>query len=125
MTLAELRKLIADSKGEWEHLEFKKATGELHGGMETVCGCLNGSGGKVLFGVTNAGKVSGQDVGAATFQQVANAIRKLEPPAWIEHILSKGKSRPVVPLLEFAGCDGGYAGRGSTATGKGRSYPGR
>jgi hypothetical protein len=34
MTLAELQKLVADSKGEWEHLEFKKTTGELHGGME-------------------------------------------------------------------------------------------
>jgi hypothetical protein len=38
MTLAELQKLVADSKGEWEHLEFKKTTGELHGGMETLCG---------------------------------------------------------------------------------------
>jgi hypothetical protein len=37
-TLAELLKLIADSKGEWEHIEFKKTTGELHGGMETLCG---------------------------------------------------------------------------------------
>ena len=83
-TLAELLKLIADSKGEWEHIEFKKTTGELHGGMETLCGFLNGSGGKVLFGVTNAGKVQGQDVTGATFQEVANAIRKLEPPAWIE-----------------------------------------
>jgi len=84
MTLAELLKLIADSKGEWEHIELKKTTGELHGGMETLCGFLNGSGGKVLFGVTNAGKVQGQDVTGATFHEVANAIRKLEPPAWIE-----------------------------------------
>ncbi len=84
MTLAELQKLIAESKGEWEHIEFKKTTGELHGGMETLCGFLNGSGGKVLFGVTNAGRIQGQDVTDATFQEVANAIRKLEPPAWIE-----------------------------------------
>src|SRR5271166_2965701 len=85
-TLAELLKLIADSKGEWEHIEFKKSTGELHGGMETLCGFLNGSGGRVLFGVNSAGKVKGQDVSDATFQEVANAIRKLEPPAWIEQI---------------------------------------
>ena len=37
MTLDELQKLVAESKGEWEHLEFKKTTGELHGGMETLC----------------------------------------------------------------------------------------
>ena len=74
MTLAELQRLIADSKGEWEHIEFKKTTGELHGGMETLCGFLNGSGGKVLFGVSTAGKVQGQDVSDPTFQEVANAI---------------------------------------------------
>jgi ATP-dependent DNA helicase RecG len=51
MTLDELQALIADSKGEWEHIEFKKSTGELHGGMESLCGFLNGAGGKVLFGV--------------------------------------------------------------------------
>lgn len=86
MTLTELQTLIAESKGEWEHIEFKKTTGELHGGMETLCGFLNGSGGKVFFGVTNAGKIQGQDMTDPTFQEVANAIRKLEPPAWIEQI---------------------------------------
>ena len=84
MTLTELQNLIAESKGEWEHIEFKKTTGELHGGMESLCGFLNGSGGKVFFGVTNAGKIQGQDMTDPTFQEVANAIRKLEPPAWIE-----------------------------------------
>lgn len=100
MTLAELQGLIADSKGEWEHIEFKKTTGELHGGMETLCGFLNGSGGKVLFGVTNAGKVQGQDMGDATFQEVANAIRKLEPPAWIEQTRVPVAGTKEVLLLE-------------------------
>ena len=72
MTLTELQRLIAKSKGEWEHVEFKKSTGELQGGMVTLCGFLNGSGGKVLFGVTNAGKIQGQDTTDATFQEVAN-----------------------------------------------------
>ena len=57
MTLIELQRLIAESKGEWEHVEFKKSTGELLGGMESFCGFLNGAGGKVLFGVTNAGRI--------------------------------------------------------------------
>lgn len=100
MKLAELQSLIAANKGEWEHIEFKKTTGELHGGMETLCGFLNGSGGKVLFGVTNAGKIQGQDMGDATFQEVANAIRKLEPPAWIEQTrIPVGGTREVL-LLE-------------------------
>ena len=36
----------------------KKTTGELHGGMETLCAFLNGVGGKVLFGVTNAAGIA-------------------------------------------------------------------
>ena len=28
MTLVELQKLVVESKGEWEHLEFKKTTGD-------------------------------------------------------------------------------------------------
>src|SRR5438309_915809 len=61
MTLAELQELVAESKGEWDHIEFKKSTGELQGGMETLCGFLNGTGGKVFFGITNRGKIQGQD----------------------------------------------------------------
>jgi ribosomal protein L29 len=38
MTLAELQKLIADSRGEWEHLEFKKTTGEMLGEVKAICG---------------------------------------------------------------------------------------
>ena len=100
MTLAELQKLVAESKGEWEHLEFKKTTGELHGGMESLCAFLNGVGGKVLFGVTNAGKIQGQDMADATYQEVANAIRKLEPPAWIEQIRVPVAGTKEVLILE-------------------------
>ncbi|MGO8903277.1 MAG: ATP-binding protein [Isosphaeraceae bacterium] len=109
ITPAELLKLIADSKGEREHIEFKKTTGELHGGMETLCGFLNGSGGKVLFGVTNAGKVQGQDVTGATFQEVANAIRKLEPPAWIEQVrIPVSGTKEVLMLETTTRSDGPY-----------------
>src|SRR5436190_23549763 len=109
MTLAELQRLIADSKGEWEHIEFKKTTGELHGAMETLCGFLNGTGGKVLFGVTNAGKVQGQDVTDATFQEVANAIRKLDPSSWIEQTrIPVSGTKEVLMLATTAHADGPY-----------------
>jgi ATP-dependent DNA helicase RecG len=106
MTLAELQKLIAESRGEWEHLEFKKTTGELHGGMESLCGFLNGTGGKVLSGVTNAGRIQGQDMADATYQEVANAIRKLDPPAWIEQIRIPVAGTKEVLILEifWPGC---------------------
>jgi ATP-dependent DNA helicase RecG len=100
MTRTELDQLIAESNGEWEQIEFKKSTGELHGGMETLCGFLNGAGGKVLFGVTNAGKIVGQDVTDQTLQQVANGIRKLEPLAWIEQIRVPVEDGKEVLILE-------------------------
>lgn len=100
MTLAELQALVAESKGEGEQIEFNKSTGELQGGMETLCGFLNGAGGQVLFGVTNAGRIVGQDVSDQTLQQVANAIRKLEPPAWIEQIRVPVEDGKDVLILE-------------------------
>ena len=47
--LDELQELVAT--GESEQLEFKSTTGGLRGGMETLCGFLNGNGGSVLWGV--------------------------------------------------------------------------
>jgi hypothetical protein len=43
MTLAELESLVAESNGEWEHIEFTKTTGEMHGGMDTLYRFLNDS----------------------------------------------------------------------------------
>lgn len=55
MNLEQLQHLVA--KGESEQLEFKKSTGELKGGMESLCGFLNRAGGQVLFGVTKASRI--------------------------------------------------------------------
>jgi len=57
MDLTELRALI--DEGESETLEFKRSTGELRPGMETICAFLNGQGGRVLFGVSNSGRIQG------------------------------------------------------------------
>jgi len=113
MTLIELEKLVADSNGEWEHTEFKKTTGELYGGMESLCAFLNGTGGKVFFGVTNAGRILGQDMTDATFQEVANAIRKLEPPAWIEQTrVPLSGTKEVLILQSTVHADGPYTFEG-------------
>lgn len=42
MTPASFRRLVA--KGEGPTLEFKRSTGELHEGIEALCGMLNGTG---------------------------------------------------------------------------------
>ncbi len=78
MDLEAVRRLVAE--GESERLEFKKTTGELRSAMTSLCALLNGSGGKVLFGVTDSGTILGQDVTDATLREVAGELRKIEPP---------------------------------------------
>ena len=98
MTLEQLDQLVA--KGESERLELKKSTGDLRGGMETLCGFLNGQGGKVLFGVTEKGRILGQDVSDQTLQDVAREIMRFEPPATISQMRVPIEKRREVLLLE-------------------------
>lgn len=65
--------------GESDTLEFKKSTANLARVGETLCGMLNGAGGVVLVGVTDAGEVVGQQVSDRTMQEVAELLRGLDP----------------------------------------------
>ena len=58
MTEADIVRVVAS--GESDTAEFKKTTGEKDAGLRTLCGMLNGSGGRVLFGVTPSGKILGR-----------------------------------------------------------------
>ena len=62
-------------------IEFKETTGQLERSMETLCAFLNGEGGTILFGITDKGKVIGQEVSDATKRSIAEAINRLEPMA--------------------------------------------
>ncbi|MBI5569647.1 MAG: ATP-binding protein, partial [Desulfomonile tiedjei] len=82
MTKLELERLIKAAEGS--QIEFKRTTGELKEGLETICGFLNGKGGKVLFGVDRKGAVVGQQVSEQTIHEIAEAFRRFEPPPVIE-----------------------------------------
>lgn len=94
MTLAQVKKLIAN--GESASVEFKKSTGQLTRAAETLCAFLNGSGGTVLFGVSADCSVVGQLVSDDTLRDVAQILRRIEPPASV-HIarvkLQRGHGR--------------------------------
>jgi len=79
MDLDQLRALVAG--GESERLEFKKSTGELKEGVQSLCAFLNGKGGQVLFGVTASGRIVGQMIADSTLRDVAQELSKLEPQA--------------------------------------------
>lgn len=112
MNIDELRQLVAG--GESESLEFKKSTGDLKGGMESLCGFLNGRGGAVLFGVSASGAIRGQTVSDNTLQDIANEIMRIEPAVTIEQSRVGVDDDREVIVLETGNLPGGpctYHGR--------------
>lgn len=73
------------SEGESEVLEYKKSTAQLKAAAETLCGFLNGDGGKVIIGITpKERKVLGQQVADKTQNEIGVTLRRFEPPAPIK-----------------------------------------
>ena len=66
--------------GESATLEFKKSTAEKERACRTLCAFANGQGGRVLFGITPAGKVAGQTVTDRTLEELAQEFQGFEPP---------------------------------------------
>jgi len=66
-------------QGEGPSLEFKRSTGELKEGKQTLCAFLNGSGGTVLFGVRSDGTIEGQAVSDQTLREIAQTTERFEP----------------------------------------------
>ena len=72
--IEDIKELIAQTENE--QVEFKETTGQLERGMETLCAFLNGEGGTVLFGITDKGKIIGQEEHCGGYQQIrANSKR--------------------------------------------------
>ena len=82
MDINQVKKLT--QQGESHHLEFKKSTAQLKSAFETVCAFLNAQGGIVLIGVSDKGKIVGQDVTDNTRQEIAREIKKMEPSALMD-----------------------------------------
>lgn len=74
--------VIAETENS--QMEFKETTGQLDRAMETLCAFLNGTGGTILFGVTDKGKIIGQALSDKTKRDIAESIRRIEPFATIE-----------------------------------------
>ena len=84
--------------GESETLEFKGTTGARREAAMTVCAFLNQEGGQVLFGVTPAGAVAGQQVGERTIEELSAEIQRIDPPAFptVERIPVDGGREVIV-----------------------------
>ena len=98
MKIDDLQSLI--QQGESETFEFKKSTANLKSGAETLCAFLNGEGGTVLIGISDAMKIIGQDVTDQTRQEIANTLRKFEPTANIEiQYIDCASGKKVIMLI--------------------------
>ena len=89
-------------EGEGQAPEFKRSTGELKEGMQTLCAFLDGSGGVVLFGVRPEGTIEGQAVSDRTLRDIAQAADRFEPPAHlsIHRIKLKANREVLVAAVE-------------------------
>lgn len=76
-TLREIERVVA--QGESAQVEFKVSTGQRSDGAKAACGMLNGNGGFVLFGVSDDGRILGQQVSTSTLEDVAREIHRIDP----------------------------------------------
>jgi ATP-dependent DNA helicase RecG len=82
VTSQELQNLVR--RGESEQLEFKQSSAQFPRAGETLCAFMNGRGGQVLVGVRPDGSVVGQTIADKTFQDLAQVLRRFDPPIPVE-----------------------------------------
>jgi len=104
---ADLKQLSALLRqGEGPALEFKRSTGELKEGMQTLCAFLNGTGGMALFGIRPGGTVEGQEISDQTLRDFAQAADRFEPPAHVSiHRVKVKSGREVIAVAVEGGRD--------------------
>ena len=92
--------LITD--GESETLELKRTTGERREGATTICAMSNTRGGRVIYGITKEGTVTGQQVSDHTIEEVSAEIQRVDPPIYptIERVSIGGGRQLVVVTVE-------------------------
>lgn len=88
----EVLKLI--EKGESEMLEFKPSVSQINEIIETVSAFANSSGGIILIGISNSGKIPGIAIGKDTVERMANKIShaidpKIYPKISVQEIEGK------------------------------------
>ena len=106
--------LLAE-EGESETIEFKATTGQRTEAARTLSAMLNGQGGRVLFGVQPGGRVTGQQVGEKTLQDITQECQDIHPshPPSIERVpLPSSPQREVLVVTVPAGNNKPYSHKG-------------
>lgn len=102
MDIKDLDTLI--EQGETSNVEFKKSTATLHAAFETLSAFLNGNGGTVIIGITDKGKLVGQEVSDSTRKDIARKMALLEPTVNIDiAYITITQKKQVIVLTVQAG----------------------
>jgi ATP-dependent DNA helicase RecG len=75
---------------------------------KAVSAMLNGLGGFVLFGATDRGNIIGQPISPRTLEEVANDMRRIDPPAFPDIEMVNLASGNDVIALRVPGGGGPY-----------------
>lgn len=112
MTANQIAAFVAS--GESEMLEFKETTGTRREAAMTVCAFLNQHGGQVLFGITPAGVVTGQQVSERTIEELSAELGRIDPPAFptVERV-PVAEAREVIVVSTGQGSSRPYMYRGA------------
>jgi len=97
----EIRKYI--SQGESESLEFKKSLSEWKDIINTISAFSNTTGGVILVGINDCGKISGVITGKSTLEDLTNKIKENTDPKIYPRITKKvidDKSIIIVEIKE-------------------------
>lgn len=70
--------------GESETQEFKRSTANLERGTQTICGMLNRSGGRVLYGIRPDHSLEGQQTSDRTIEKITGELSRISPPVFPE-----------------------------------------
>ena len=94
-------------RGESDRLEFKQSSAQFPRAGETLCAFANGRGGQVLVGVGPDVSVVGQTIADRTFQDLAQVLRRFDPPIPVEteRIPVDANGREVLVLKTTSAAD--------------------
>ena len=111
MNLHQVQQLVADA--ESETLEFKKSTGQRMRAAETACGMANAVGGRILIGVSDSGKIVGQQLGPHSLEDLCHEFAEIEPPLYPAiDTVPIDATRAVIVIEVDAGQSAPYVYRG-------------
>ena len=98
---------------ESETLEFKKTTGEVDKAMDNIASMLNKHGhGTLYFGVSPNGEVTGQQISAASLDDVAKKIKAAIKPMIYPEIKQEILDGKTVIRVDFSGNEKPYSSFG-------------